>query len=141
MTLYVKSDVDCYIEIYDIASDGSTMLVFPNRYWEDRHGAGRNFIRAGVRTRIPQDNSFKLQVFSPYGVDMLKLIASTRPLGGPGGTRALYDEKGAFPSFGNIGEVETVRALKSRAIGAVAGDAPSGPALLAQTYCTVLTRE
>ncbi len=141
LTLYVKSDVDCYIEVYDIAPDGATHLIFPNEYWEKRHSRHENFIRAGVRMPLPYDDSFRLEIFPPYGVETLKVVASTKPFGAR--TRAFYEQKGAFPRFGNIDEPETVKALKHRTRSVLAqpeGDPSEAPAKVAQTYCTILTK-
>lgn len=112
LTLYVKSDVDCYIEIYDIAPDGSTHLVFPNEYWLSRHSPNENFIKAGVRTPIPYDNSFTLQIFEPFGTETMKLIASTKPFSTR--SRSFYRGKG-FPKIGDIDHPKTVEELESRA--------------------------
>jgi hypothetical protein len=110
LKMYVKSEADCYIEIYNISGDGSTRLLFPNEHWLKSHSPNENFIRAGVRTPIPPDPSFKLKISSPYGVETLKLIASTKPFGAR--ARSVYQERGAFPKIGNIDDTQTVETLK-----------------------------
>jgi len=140
LTLYVKSEVDCYIEIYDIAPDGSTHLIFPNEYWLDYHSPNDNFIKAGARTPIPYDDSFTLKIFEPFGTETLKLIASTRPFSTR--TRLFYRGKG-FPVIGNIDHPRTVEELKGRAriVLPQPGPGSSGePAKVAQSYCTILTK-
>jgi len=63
----VKSDKDCYVRIYYVQSDGNTIEIFPNKYCED------NFIRANVRTPIPGDLGFILQISGPnFGVETFK---------------------------------------------------------------------
>ncbi len=141
LTLYVKSNVDCYIEIYDIAPDGSTHLIFPNEYWLDSHSQNDNFIQANVRTPIPYDSSFNLEIFPPFGTDTMKLIASTKPFSTR--TRSFYRGKG-FPKIGDIDHSRTVETLKRRvkAVLAQPGDGSSQePAKIAQSYCTILTGE
>ncbi len=138
LKLYVKSEEDCYIEIYNISEDGSTRQIFPNEQWLRSHSPDDNFIRAGVRTAIPPDPSFKLRISAPYGVETLKLIASTRPFGHR--SRSFYQEKGAFPQMGNIDDSQTVESLKYRAKSVLVEAGSSEEAVkVAQSYCTILT--
>lgn len=140
LTLYVKSEVDCYIEIYDIAPDGSTHLIFPNEFWLESHSPNDNFIKAGVRTPIPYDNSFTLQVFPPFGIETMKLIASTKTFSTR--NRSFYRGKG-FPKIGDIDHPKTVEELKGRVRTVLAqpGSSTSDEsARVAQAYCTVLTK-
>jgi hypothetical protein len=138
LKLYVKSEEDCYIEIYNISEDGSTRQIFPNEHWLRSHSPDDNFIRAGVRTAIPPDPSFKLRISAPYGVETLKLIASTRPFGHR--ARSFYQEKGAFPEVGNIDDSQTVEILKYRARSVLVEPGSSEESVkVAQSYCTILT--
>jgi hypothetical protein len=138
LKLYVKSEEDCYIEIYNISEDGSTRQIFPNEQWLRSHSPDDNFIRAGVRTVVPPDPSFKLRISAPYGVETLKLIASTRPFGNR--SRSFYQEKGAFPKVGNIDDSQTVETLKYRARSVLVEPGSSEESVkVAQSYCTTLT--
>lgn len=138
LKLYVKSEEDCYIEIYNISEDGSTRQIFPNEQWLRSHSPDDNFIRAGVRTAIPPDPSFKLRISAPYGVETLKLIASTKPFGRR--SRSFYQEKGAFPQMGNIDDGQTVETLKYRARSVLVEPGSSEESVkVAQSYCTILT--
>ena len=138
LKLYVKSEEDCYIEIYNISEDGSTRQIFPNERWLRSHSPDDNLIRAGVRTAIPPDPSFKLRISAPYGVETLKLIASTRPFGNR--ARSFYQEKGAFPEVGNIDDSQTVETLKYRARSVLVEAGSSEESVkVAQSYCTILT--
>ena len=141
LTLYVKSDTDCYIEIYDIAPDGSTHSIFPNEYWLKKHSPNENFIRAGDRIRIPYDDSFSLAIFPPLGVKTLKLIASTKPFSTR--PRSFYQQKGAFPKIGDIDQARTVEGLKGRVRTVLAQSGPDSSedtTKVAQSYCTILTK-
>ena len=139
LTLFVKSDVDCYIEVYDIAPDGSTTLIFPNQYWAEYNSS--NKIKAGVRQRLPYDDSFKLGIGGPsFGVETLKVIASTKPFEQV--SRSVYDSRGAYPDMGNIDEQETLDALKLRSRDVIVepGPATSKRAEIAQAQCTIITK-
>jgi len=139
LKLYVKSDRDCYIEVYNISEDGSTQQIFPNQLWLRQHSPDDNFIRANVRTPIPNDSSFSLRISPPYGVETLKAIASTEPFRTR--TRSFYQEKGAFPVIGNIDQSQTQEALRTRMRSVFTEESPSrGPAQIAQSYCTILTQ-
>jgi hypothetical protein len=139
LKLYVRSDRECYIEVYNISEDGSTQQIFPNQLWLRQHSPDDNFIRAGVRTPIPNDSSFGMIISPPYGVETLKVIASTEPFSTR--TRSFYQEKGAFPVIGNIDQSQTQEALKTRMRSAFTQKSPTrGPARIAQSYCTILTQ-
>jgi len=73
--LFLKANLDCYVKVLYHQVDGTNVLVFPNKY----HPDGR--IDKGVLYQIPpDDNSFVLQVEPPFGVEMVKVMASTQPL-------------------------------------------------------------
>lgn len=138
LKLYVKSSKDCYIEIYNVLHDGSTQLIFPNKYWLEEHSPKDNLIKANARTLIPPDSSFDLRVSPPYGIETLKVIASTKPFGAR--TRSFYQERGAFPAMGNIDLPETVETLKHRARSVLPVPGSSGEdSQVTEDYCTILT--
>jgi len=138
LKLYVKSDKDCYIEIYNISHDGTTQQIFPNAYWLKQNSPNDNFIKANVRTPIPPDSSFSLKISPPYGVETLKVIASETPFSTR--SRSFYKEKGVFPVLGKIDEDQTLESLKLRMKSVLSQTrSAGGPALVAQSYCTVLT--
>lgn len=138
LKLYVKSDRDCYIEIYNISEDGSTQLIFPNGFWLEQHSPNDNFIQANVRTAIPYDSSFRVRISPPYGVDTLKVIASNKPFRTR--TRSFYQEKGVFPRMGNIDQNQTLETLKLRMRSVFAKSrSAEEPVQAAQSYCTILT--
>lgn len=69
----VTSDVDCYLVLLDHQSDGTTVLLFPNRFHRDSR------IKKGETLTIPSadESAFRLLVGSPYGDDRVEAIAST----------------------------------------------------------------
>jgi len=65
---------DCYIKIYHIDVNGRVSLILPNQYSRD------NFIRGGQVYRIPPPGApYRFLLGKPYGVEFIKVIASTRP--------------------------------------------------------------
>lgn len=70
----VTAEKDCYLFLVDHMSDGTTVLLFPNRYNPDC------FIKKGQQIRIPDQNnaSFKLVVMPPFGDDRIEAIAATK---------------------------------------------------------------
>jgi len=70
----VTAEIDCYLLLVDHMSDGTTVLLFPNRYNPD------SFIRKGQKILIPSPGSasFKLLVTPPFGDDRIEAIASTK---------------------------------------------------------------
>lgn len=151
LTLFVKSDMDCYIEVYNIAPNGSTTLIFPNEHWAKFHSS--NKIRAGVRQKLPYDDSFKLRISGPsFGIDTLKVIASTKPFEevskGKYNSRSAYKDifnsRGAYPDMGNIDDDATLESLKIRSRNVIVepgpGTATSKRAKVAQSQCTIITK-
>ena len=65
----VESDVDAFLTLWDIHSNGDTTLLFPNDY--DK----KNLIRAGVTRDIPA-TKFKFDVQGPAGLERIKAIAT-----------------------------------------------------------------
>lgn len=67
------ADTDCYLVLLDHQSDGTTVLLFPNRFRRDSR------IKKGESLVIPSpgNDAFKLIVGSPYGDDRIEAIACT----------------------------------------------------------------
>jgi hypothetical protein len=74
VTFTVTSDTDCYLALLDHQSDGTTVLLFPNRYHQNSR------VVKGEKLIIPSpsDNAFMLVVGAPYGDDRIEAIASTK---------------------------------------------------------------
>jgi hypothetical protein len=74
IALTVRAEENCYLLLVDHQSDGSTVLLFPNRFHPD------SFVRKGQLIQIPSQNdaTFKLIVQAPFGDDRIEAIASTK---------------------------------------------------------------
>jgi len=70
----VTAEKDCYLLLIDHMSDGSSVLLYPNRYNPD------SFVRKGQQILIPSpaNAAFKLIVTPPFGDDRIEAIASTK---------------------------------------------------------------
>lgn len=72
--IYFKTDVDGYITLYDIDTQGKVLVIFPNRHTPD------NFVRAGQTLQIPaREASYDLIVEGPAGIEYVEGVASTDP--------------------------------------------------------------
>ncbi len=73
LSFRIKADADCHLILLDHQSDGTTVLLFPNRF------NPRGFIRKGETIILPslEDNRFDLVVGPPFGDDRIEAIAAT----------------------------------------------------------------
>lgn len=72
-----RADEDCYVYIFNIDSQGSVNLIFPNSYCRD------NFVRRGEERKIPDERmgkKFELEFGEPAGEETVKVIATKEPL-------------------------------------------------------------
>jgi len=130
MTVYLKSELDCYVEIYDIYPDGSAHRIFPNEYWQD------NFIQRDKLYELPRKTDpYAFEITPPFGVEALKVLASTVPF--PEIKKEVYKTKGHFPEIGKLNNPKTIQQLKSRAKGV----AVKPRAKVAQNLCVFTTVE
>lgn len=69
----IYADRDAYLVLLDHQCDGTTVLLFPNRFHPD------SLIRGGESVSIPDagQNSFRLVVGPPFGDDRIEAVAST----------------------------------------------------------------
>ncbi|MBS0206742.1 MAG: DUF4384 domain-containing protein [Planctomycetes bacterium] len=75
LTLTVTSESDAFLYVLYQQADGRLYQVFPNR----RQSEGR--IRAGQPFTIPaRDDLFRWTVGAPFGKEVVKVIATSRPL-------------------------------------------------------------
>lgn len=73
LVLNLSSNRDCYIKMYHIDVNGRVSLILPNRFSQD------NYLQVGKVYHIPpQGASYRFQLGKPYGVEFIKVIASTR---------------------------------------------------------------
>ena len=77
LLLFLKANQDCYVKVIYHQVDGTNIQIFPNGFHPDSQ------IRKDQLYQIPpEDRSFEMEVMPPFGVEMVKVIASTEPLGG-----------------------------------------------------------
>lgn len=69
----VSTDTACYILLLDHQSDGTAILLFPNRY----HTSGFMRKNEQVKIPLPSDKDFNLIVGPPFGDDRIEVIAAT----------------------------------------------------------------
>ncbi len=74
--VYFRTNVDAWVEIYDVDTRGRTTRLFPSRH------ASNNFVRGGVAHRVPSRYGHHFEVEGPSGWETLRAVASTdrRPL-------------------------------------------------------------
>jgi hypothetical protein len=79
LVVHIRSERDCNLNLFDVASDGSVQLLFPNQ----RHPACE--IKGGREYAIPDETmGFDFIIGEPFGVDIIVAVATT------GETSALY---------------------------------------------------
>ena len=76
--LFLKANMDCYVKVLYHQVDGTNVVVFPNAYHPDAR-----IQRDRLYQIPPDDDSFNLEVQEPFGVEMVKVMASTAPLDPP----------------------------------------------------------
>jgi hypothetical protein len=71
----VVANRECYAHVFLVDAEGAASLIFPNR-WQ-----ANNRVSADVPLRLgdPVNRDFVLRVQRPFGMEVLKVIASTRP--------------------------------------------------------------
>jgi hypothetical protein len=74
ISFIVEADKDCWLLLVDHQSDGSSVVLFPNRFQPS------GFVKRGQRIVIPPADagSFKLLVGAPYGDDRIEAIGVTK---------------------------------------------------------------
>jgi hypothetical protein len=71
ITIYFRSEKDCYLTLIDITTSGKLYILFPNRFATD------NYIKAGRTYMIPgPDHPFAITAGEPLGFERLKAIAT-----------------------------------------------------------------
>jgi hypothetical protein len=130
MTIYLRASRDCYVRIYNVYPDGSSTLIFPNKFYPNDR------VKRGKVYKIPDEGyGFDLLITEPFGPEMLYAVASTEPFSDREVIRrAVRRAKRVF-----IRGFRSVRELKERVVTV----APSGdvdrPALITQTICRFTT--
>jgi hypothetical protein len=82
LELSVKSSTDCYLTIFNICSDDSVYVLFPNKYRND------NFIKTGNIFQLPNSDDKKMGLYFPVNllpnknedIEMIKVIATKQKI-------------------------------------------------------------
>jgi len=74
ITIYFKSNKDCYLTLLEFSPAGRIRLLLPNRYRKD------NFFKANREYAIPSaSDKFRFEVTRPLGKATIRAIATTSP--------------------------------------------------------------
>jgi len=105
LVLNFTANQDCYIKMYHIDVNGRVSLILPNQYSQD------NFFRANRTYRIPPAGApYQFQLGKPYGVEFIKVIASSRQFS---------DIERAFTDLGRASRSLVTRGLTVNGTGPV----------------------
>ena len=75
LAVFVRPKSDAYITILNVGSSGRIAVIYPNHYQRDAK------VRGGTTVRIPgRKGKWVIAVGEPAGVDLIKVIASKKPL-------------------------------------------------------------
>ncbi|MCY3844096.1 MAG: DUF4384 domain-containing protein [Acidobacteria bacterium] len=73
--VFVETNKDAYVTVLNVDPTGESTVLFPNRYQSD------NFVAAGRPLQVPAATArFRIVVSGNVGTELLKVIASTRPI-------------------------------------------------------------
>ena len=72
--VFVQTNKDAYVTVLNVGPDGSTTVLFPNRYQAD------NRVRANTVTEVPDPASrARIAVSGTTGAEFIKVIATSHP--------------------------------------------------------------
>ena len=70
--IYLQANMDCYVTVLNLRSNGEITRLFPNKYDRD------NFIKANTEYTVPGRNAkYELNISEPPGKESIKVIATT----------------------------------------------------------------
>ena len=102
--LFVQTNKDAYVTVLNVAPDGATTVLFPNRFQTD------HLVRANVMTEVPDpDGRARITVSEASGAELIKVVASSRPA--PLFETAALGGAGAFAAV-PAGAAEAARMLQ-----------------------------
>ena len=82
LELTVIPTKDCYLTVFNICSNDSVYIIFPNQYRND------NFVKAGEEFKLPDENDRKIGLSFPVyllpgkeeDTEIIKIIATKKPI-------------------------------------------------------------
>ena len=73
--MYFRSDMDCYLTLFNIGTSGKLTILFPNYLFQN------NFITANKIYAIPgEEYPFEYELSGPSGAEKIKALATTSKL-------------------------------------------------------------
>jgi len=75
LTVRFQAEQDAHLYLLYHQADGSSVLLFPNEAQRDNRIPAKTLV-----TIPPADNSFRFRVSAPFGMEVLQVLASTKPL-------------------------------------------------------------
>ncbi len=78
MIVYLKSNIDCYVKLVYHDAGGNNILIFPNKF-----SAKNVQIKANTVYTVGGDDdasNFKFEIGPPFGTELIKAFASTKPI-------------------------------------------------------------
>ncbi len=71
VVFFFKANKDCRLTLFNVATSGEVLIIFPNEYQKD------NLVKAGTVYQIPPEGAkFLFRVKGPAGEDVIKAIAT-----------------------------------------------------------------
>ena len=90
--IYMRPSEAAYVTIFNTDARGETTVVFPNRF------RAQNFVQAGNILQVPGPGAdFKLRVSAPYGANLIKALATKKPVSLLDASK--FTQTGNFQSF------------------------------------------
>ncbi|MFC1855670.1 DUF4384 domain-containing protein, partial [Thermodesulfobacteriota bacterium] len=90
---FVKTDKDCYLTLIHVNSEGDMTMLFPNYYAQSNH------VKGGKTYLVPpEDAGFDFIASEPFGYEIVRAIASLKPLYGLGLDGDKFSESNPFLS-------------------------------------------
>lgn len=73
LQIHFRATADSYVTLFDLQTDGTMYVLFPNRFHSD------NFCKGGVRYSVPAaGDRFAIDISPPKGVEGIKAVATKR---------------------------------------------------------------
>ena len=73
--LFVKTNKDAYVNVFNIAPSGQIAMLFPNAHQKDNKVAGNQVVEIP-----PPTSGASIKVAAPVGRELIKVVASTSPV-------------------------------------------------------------
>ncbi len=94
LAIYLRTNDDCYVVVYDIDPEGNVSLLFPSDY------ESSCFVRGGEVVRIPDVyDDYHLEIAGPRGEEHIYAVATYKPITPPDFIRYEYFEYGNWDSY------------------------------------------